>query len=254
MTRYDDPIELAAVVAAAARPTLIGLDVDGVLAPIVAHASEARLLEGVSEALSALEDDEQIHIAVVSGRSIADLDRFGFSPGIALIGSHGMETRGHSMPRLSQQEVDRLAELSKLTTIAAAEAGKGAWVETKPASVVLHVREADAITGESAIQSLRVAATAIDGTAIKAGSAVLELLARPADKGSAITRYKAEVGAATTVFVGDDVTDEDAFAALGHSDITIKVGDAATVASYRLNDPHDVLRWIRQVHEVLHTG
>ena len=49
----------------------------------------------------------------------------------------------------------------------------------------------------------------------------------------------------TTVFVGDDVTDEDAFAHLGPDDIAIKVGDADTIATYRLHDPAAVLAWLR---------
>jgi trehalose-phosphatase len=50
---------------------------------------------------------------------------------------------------------------------------------------------------------------------------------------------------ATTVFLGDDVTDEDAFARLSPTDVAIKVGDADTIAPHRLRDPHAVLAFLQ---------
>jgi trehalose-phosphatase len=130
-------------------------------------------------------------------------------------------------------------------------AGDGAWVETKPVSVVLHVREAAPSAGAEALEWLGPQADSVDGAHVKAGSAVLELFTRSGDKGSAMTRLRAEVDAATTVFAGDDLTDEEAFAALGPSDITIKVGDAPTIAEHRLRDPDAVRDWLRDLSLVI---
>ncbi len=121
----------------------------------------------------------------------------------------------------------------------------GAWIERKPASVVLHVRQADPALGREALAQLRSRADHVSGAASKAGSNVLELFTRHADKGTALVEFGSELDAGTTVFVGDDVTDEDAFARLGASGIAIKVGDADTIASHRLRDPHAVLAWLR---------
>ena len=63
-----------------------------------------------------------------------------------------------------------------------------------------------------------------------------------------------ESGAATAVFVGDDLTDEEAFAVLRHSDISIKVGDADTVAHHRLDGPAQVRAWLRELAELLDDG
>ena len=247
MIHYDDPLSLARRVADAARPLLIGLDVDGVLAPIVRHADEARLTSGVAESVSALADHEELHIAIVSGRSIDGLQRFEFDDRVTLIGSHGMEIHGYPMESLNTQEKDRLSELLALANQAMLRAGDGAWVETKPVSVVLHVREAAPGAGAEALEWLDPQANSVEGAHVKAGSAVLELFTRSGDKGSALTRLGAEVAAATTVFVGDDLTDEEAFAALGTSDITIKVGDAPTIAEHRLRDPDVVRDWLREL-------
>jgi trehalose 6-phosphate phosphatase len=245
VTAYDDPTELATLVAGTPRPLLVGLDVDGVLSPLVDHASDATLLDGMADAVDALAALDSVHVAVVSGRSLEGLAQFGFGPGIDVIGSHGMEIRDRPMDPLGADEVRRLAELDVLTVDAADRAGAGAWIERKPASVVLHVRQADPERGHAALDGLRRDAERIEGATVKSGSNVLELFARHADKGTALMHLARELGAVTTVFVGDDVTDEDAFAHLGASDIAIKVSDADTIAPHRLRDPAAVLAWLR---------
>ena len=245
VTPDDDPAALARHVAAQPRPLLVGLDVDGVLAPIVDHADDAVLLRGISEAISRLATVEQVHVAVVSGRSLRDLDRFGFGPEVELVGSHGMETRDRPMDELTAAEQSRLAALVRAAESAARSAGEGAWVEHKPASVVLHVRQAQSDPGSEALARLGAGAATIAGSTLKPGSGVLELFARPADKGTALIELSRQFRAATTVFVGDDVTDEEAFARLGDGDVSIRVGGGETLATYRLADPAAVLGWLR---------
>ena len=72
---------------------------------------------------------------------------------------------------------------------------------------------------------------------LKPGKDVLELAVTDADKGSAVLRLAAELGAAATIYLGDDVTDEDAFRALGADDVTVKIGDGETAAAHRVADP-----------------
>lgn len=247
MLKYDDPAALARRVTTATRPLLIGLDVDGVLAPLVDHADDARLVDGVAESIRSLAGQEHVHIAIVSGRAVYDLHRFEFDSRVVLVGSHGMESHGQPMKPLDEVENDRLAELTLLANRAIQRAGDGAWVETKPASVTVHVRQADAIAGAEALDWLAPHVGSIEGANVKAGSDVLELFTRAADKGRAMTLLSADFGVSATVFVGDDITDEDAFAALGPSDISIKVGDAPTIAEHRLRDPHAVAQWLREL-------
>lgn len=247
MTTYDEPAEVAAVVAARPRPVLIGLDVDGVLAPIVDHADDAVLLDGMADAVRDVAAMSEVHVAVVSGRSVDDLERFDFGDDMEVIGSHGMESRGRPMPPLTHDERTLLARLDDAATRAAGRAGDGAWVERKPASVVLHVRQAGEAAGADALASLAAAVAEIDGVTSKAGSGVLEVFARHADKGTALVELAGRLGATTTVFVGDDITDEDAFAHLATDDVTIKVGDAPTIAQHRIADPAAVLAFLRSI-------
>jgi trehalose-phosphatase len=242
---YDDPVDIARLVAACHRPLLVGLDVDGVLAPLVDHADDSVLLDGMGDALRALNGLAGVHVAAISGRSLAGLEQFGFDDDIHVIGSHGMETRDREMTALSDHESAVLQRLDDAAVAAADRAGTGAWVERKPASVVLHVRQADDTGGSEAIASLSAAVSSVDGATTKAGNNVLEAFARHADKGSALIELAGRLGAATTVFVGDDLTDEEAFARLATTDMSIKVGDADTIASHRLRDPAAVLEFLR---------
>jgi trehalose 6-phosphate phosphatase len=242
---YDTPDDLAALVAASPRPMLIGLDVDGVLAPIVGHADAAMLVDGVLDAIQSIAGLVGVRLAIVSGRSVDDLGRFGFGDDVEVIGSHGGERRGHPLAPLDDVERSRLAELDGLTVAAVHRAGVGAWIERKPASVVLHIREADPTRGIEALADLERNAGDVEGATTKRGNGVLELFARPADKGLALLSLAEELGALTTVYAGDDTTDEEAFDRLRPGDIAIKIGDTDTIAPHRLRDPDDVLTWLR---------
>ena len=246
-SRFDDPTALAETVATAARPLLVGLDVDGVLAPIVAHADHATLTTGVLGSMAKIAAVDGVNVAVISGRSVADLARFDFPDGVDVVGSHGIESTEQGLRPLDDDEHQRLETLRALSLVAAEAAGHGAWVEHKPVSVTLHVREAPAERAAAAIDQLRAAASEVDGATVKDGSAVLELFTAWASKGDAIVRLAADVSSATTVFVGDDVTDEDAFAALSPTDISIKVGATDTAATHRLRDTAAVAEWLRRL-------
>lgn len=247
MIIYDAADELAALVARSPRPLLIGLDVDGVLAPIVGHADAAMLVDGILDAIRSIARIAGVRVAVVSGRSVDDLGRFGFGDEVDVIGSHGAERRDRPRVALDDTERARLATLEGLAVTAVEQAGVGAWIERKPASVVLHIRQADPTRGMDAVTDLVRNAGDVEGATSKLGNGILELFARPADKGVALLGLAGELGALTTVFVGDDTTDEDAFDRLRPGDIAIKVGDTATIAPHRLRDPDDVLTWLRAV-------
>src|SRR5262245_46856289 len=103
--QYDDSGTVATVAAALPQPVLGGLDVDGVLAPIVSHASDARLLPGVLAAVGTLA--ALTPVVVVSGRSVEDLGRFGFPDNVEIFGTHGLERRSEGPVELEQQEQHR---------------------------------------------------------------------------------------------------------------------------------------------------
>ena len=240
------PIELADVLRPLLGTALVGFDVDGVLAPLVDHADDSRLAPGVAESLAAL---SRLTVgAILSGRSLESLERlFDFAEGLHVIGSHGLEIRGEAAVELSGDEQYTFDQLEIIGTKGVEAVGDGAWLEYKPASVVVHTRSADPDLATPALQAITNLVRMIDGAQVKPGHHVLELLARTASKGQALLQLGEDLDRSPLVFFGDDVTDEDAFALMGPDDISIRVGDGESVARYRLDGPEaaaEVLRLI----------
>jgi trehalose 6-phosphate phosphatase len=246
------PRELAGLIAAHHQMQVIGLDVDGVLAPIVEHADLAQLLPGISEVL---QDVAQLTpTAVISGRALGDLDRlYRFPAEVEVIGSHGLESRLHPEIQLCQEEEQLLQQMRILAQQAAERAGSGAWVEHKPASVVLHTRSAAPQSSEVAITALLTQVATLQGAHVKKGHEVVELMARPTSKAAAMTDLRERHHAHCMVFFGDDLTDEEVFATFGANDISVRVGDGPTSARYHLTDPIEVFETLRHLLELLST-
>lgn len=242
---YDDPATVAVEVATLDRPVLAAFDVDGVLAPIVSHAADAAVLPGLLDALGEL--IARTPVGIVSGRNLENLARFGFPETFLVAGSHGAERRGRPLAPLTPVEATRLDRLRTLADRAARDAGPGAWVETKPTAVVVHVREADPARADPAVDTASLTAAAVAGAQVKRGHRVVELAARPASKADAIAEMRVELGASAVTFVGDDITDEDVFAVLGAGDLGVRVGLGQTSARRRLRDPHAVLILVRHL-------
>lgn len=235
------PTELAELIRPVLDGGLVAFDVDGVLAPIVEHADDAVLSNGVHDSLTAL--SASADVAILSGRAVESLERlFAFPPVIHVIGSHGLEVRGGPAPVLDDDEQYTFDQLEIIASRGVDAAGTGAWLEYKPASVVMHTREADRELSDAAVQAVTNLARMIDGAQVKPGSAVVELLARPASKGDALLTLAADLGRSPIVYLGDDVTDEDAFAVMGPSDLSVRVGPGDSVAAYRLSGPDAVAR------------
>lgn len=237
------------MIARHAGDLVLGLDVDGVLAPIVAHADDARLLDGVGDVLLALA--ARVPVAVVSGRSLENLEaQFHVPPGVELVGSHGLEWRSGSPVVLNRAQQSVLEQVATLADEAVMVAGAGAWRETKPTSVVLHVRQADPHQGHAAAAQLRERVADL-GVWVKQGHAVCEVMVVHTSKAAAMQRFQQRHGTSRLAFVGDDLTDEEVFRACGPHDITVRVGAGNTAARYRLADPVAVVAMLRHVVETL---
>lgn len=232
------PPELSTALEAAARVPrlLITTDFDGTLSPIVNNPADARPLPDAGRALVALAELPSTEVALISGRALRDLRVLSSMPdAVHLVGSHGAEfDSGFS----HDIDTDLLAAITEtLDAIAADKAG--VTVETKPASVALHVRNASDTDGEAALAAAWEAATGWDAHATT-GKAVLEFAVISTDKGEAIDILRTEHDASAVVFFGDDVTDEKAFRRLTDADVGVKVGPGDTAATHRVSSPEDV--------------
>lgn len=231
------------------------LDVDGTLLEI----AETPQAVHVSMSLKHLLEDVRWRLdgalALVSGRSLANLDQL-FSP-LRLIASgvHGCERRtadGHVL----RPEVDAATIARVRSQLADFVRGhEGLLLEDKHYAVAMHFRRAPEMQNEvyRIMNEMQVQLGPTFG--LQAGKSVLELRPSSWTKGSSITAFMQEapfVGR-TPVFIGDDVTDEDAFAVVNElSGMSIRVGNpTATLARHRLGGVSDVLRWLQAVPSVL---
>lgn len=228
--------------AAAADRLLVALDFDGVLAPEVDDPDDARALPASLAALLALRELPGTTVALVSGRSLASLDRVGGMPtAVPLVGSHGLELRLSSedvRPAVSAADAERVVALrSRLEQLVARV--EGAWIEDKPAGLAVHSRlVANADDAAALGTAVREAAAAADrGLTVRDGKNVVEFSVRDATKGDGLRALAERFSPDAVLFAGDDVTDEDALAVLGPDDVGIKVGWAPTIAPFRVADP-----------------
>ena len=246
MTSLPADLDAALAALAGRRPLLVASDYDGVLARLRDDPSAAVPEPGVAEALARLATADGVTVALVSGRGVEDLRATsGLDGPYRWVGSHGAEYDGPLTGELAEHR-DALAR--RLAT--AVDGVPGARLEVKPASVAVHVRQ---VSDRDRAAALLAEARSLGDSSLtmKPGKDVLELAVTDADKGSALRRLGAELGVAATLYLGDDVTDEDGFRALGADDVTVKIGEGLTDARYRVPDPAGALALLERLADLL---
>ena len=221
---------------------LIGCDYDGTLAPLVDDPAAAGPLPEAVAAVRALAALPQTVVAVISGRALRDLATLSRLPSeVHLVGSHGSEFDLGFIERLAPELRDLhgslLAELTEIS-----RNHPGIRLETKPASVAVHVRGADPDVAERALDAVRCGPATWPDIHVTNGKEVIELSLLATDKGAAIGALRVQASASAVLYLGDDVTDENAFAQLHGPDVGIKIGEGETLASHRVGAPIDAVR------------
>lgn len=251
----DDPELLRRL---SARSVALFLDYDGTLTPIVARPEMAVLADDMREALERVA--AQCFVGIISGRDLDDVRAMvqgadgGATASAAehlwFAGSHGFDVTAPDGTRTEQTEAH--AHLDALAGAAddlerSVSSISGAWVERKRFAVAAHFRQVDDDRIPDVEAAVDRALAAHAGLRKTGGKRIFELRPDIAwDKGRALwslfDRAGLTRGETLAVFVGDDVTDEDAFAALGDDGIGLVVADEArpTGADYRLENPDDV--------------
>lgn len=230
----------------------LGLDFDGTLAPIVPSADAATIRPRSRRWLRMLAARPSVAVAVVSGRAVDDLaDRVGVD-GIVYAGNHGLEFRYgdrkvvHPGAKASHETIQTVADrlASRATDI------PGCQIENKSLTLTVHYRETPQSRRDDVSAMVENTVSAVESDLqITAGKRIREV--RPPvdwDKGAAVSGLRAAVPDGTTVYVGDDVTDEDVFEILGPDDVGIRVGSTqSTAATNHIDDTTSVatlLGWL----------
>ncbi len=226
------------------RPQIF-LDYDGTLTPIVPRPEDAVLAPATRAAVARLA--ARYPVAVISGRQLADVRALVGLPELYYAGDHGFEIAGPEgfEWQFGQGYVDELASLHR-QLVARLPQPDGLLLEQKRYSLSIHYR----LVEREALPPVEQALTAIlaehPRLRLRAGKQVFEI--RPHvdwHKGKAVRKLMEILGAdrhALPIFIGDDVTDEDAFEELRPAGLGILVSEdpRPTAAAFRLHDPDEV--------------
>jgi len=239
------------------RGLVVICDLDGTLAPVAPSPEQARVPDPVRRALAALARRTDTGVGIVSGRPLRQVERLVDPRGIWLAGIHGFERRvpGGRRERLWSPAQSRRARRLAVALAQAVEGIPGAFVERKGPIVAVHLRR----SSPAGRRVARASCTRLcpDGWEIVPGRRVLELRPRASPtKADAVRWIQRFHHGAALLYLGDDVTDEDAFRALGRADFPVLVDDGRlraeradglpfhTSARYRLRGPAAVGRLV----------
>jgi trehalose-phosphatase len=239
-----------------AKTRALLLDYDGTLAPFQIERDRATPYPGVRKLLRAIQRAGHTRLVVVSGRALADLEPLlGLDPAPELWGAHGWERQlpggARQLVALEPAAARGLEEAQAL----ALASGLAERCERKPTSLALHWRGLPA----SEAEELRVwARRNWEMPGQRAGLVAhdfdggIELRAPGRDKGHAVRTILGELGeAAVVAYLGDDRTDEDAFAAIKGRGLAalVRAEQRPTLADIRLRPPDELLVFLRRWHE-----
>lgn len=226
--------------------TTLFLDFDGTLVEIADHPDAVVIAPDLPGLIEALAQRLEGRLALVSGRSLDALRTMLGPVDVPMAGSHGGEFRPSA-----KAEVQPLAQplppaaIERMSRFA--QDNGGLLVEPKPYSVAVHYRR-----HPQALEGLIATANEIGaalGLKVKHGKQVIELVMPGSDKGSAVSKFMemAPFAGTEALFLGDDVTDEDAFTALSRfGGSGVLVGPMRdTAARWRLDGVPAVHEWLR---------
>jgi len=254
---HDDCKEETRVDDALSKPPLFSgdfaffFDLDGTLADIKPRPDEVFIPEQVLARLSLLAEMNNGALALISGRSISELDELVKPYRFPLAGVHGAERRdiaGQTERVTLPNEVLIPLEQALRQGLTSLD---GVVLETKGMAFALHYRQAPQY--EDAVFALaKQMVDTFPQLAMQPGKCVVELKPSDIHKGAAIEAFlrMPPFTGRKPVFLGDDLTDEHGFATVNKlGGISIKVGSGETHAQWRLNDVRDVHHWLERMSE-----
>lgn len=268
MSKYSISTDLEKLIAIIKQKPrlLMMLDYDGTLVPIQAKPDLARPSGELLDLLNKLAFCEGIRLAIISGRDLLDLKGLLPVESIYLVGGHGAAIEGPDERRYDIINPGKLQPvLEQLVLIAKQCVGKasGFIIETKTTSLALHYRLADPARVRPVLTAFVTKSFPwLKPYALELlhGKKVIEVRSRLINKGKAVEYLLGLSPGYYPVFLGDDRTDEDAFAVLQGKGIGVLIApeDRTTRAALRLESPEKVqklLRYLFKTHcEVLKSG
>jgi trehalose 6-phosphate phosphatase len=238
-----------------ASERILFVDYDGTLAPFAARAELAVPYPGVAGILNEIAGSGSSIVVLVSGRDLSDMQvPLAHIRATEVWASHGWQHTRAGGPRIDYTpDGVQCAALDRADRDARALEALGARVERKPGSVAVHWRGLDPITVEVVVGELRCRwpAHETNGLDVLEFDAGLELRSRRRTKGHAVSEtLDARGRSAVSAYLGDDLTDEDAFRAMQGRGISALVRSRwrPTSADLWLTPPRGLIKFLRAWH------
>lgn len=231
--------------------TTIFFDIDGTLLDLAPTPLEVNVSMRLQNSLVALKSRLGGAIAFVSGRPIAEIDRL-FAPlKVAAVGGHGAEIRFTPDGEIKRSKLATIDDVLRAEFASIIELAPGIIIEDKGYSVAIHYRLSPDLGGEVMEHIVAICRSeTCDALEILPGKFVIEVKPRGYNKGTGIVEMMTVPPflGRKPIFIGDDVTDQAAFAALPDFGGTgISVGGMQPGASFNFGGPHDVRLWIEHL-------
>ena len=261
------PLQPAVALRLGGTPLSILLDIDGTLAPIAPRPEQAKVPADTCKALEDVIEIPDAHVAIVTGRSVADGRRIVPLKGLGVIGNHGFEVLGEAGEVISEPAAHSYIDVIRSAAKRLGELPKeipGVVIEDKHWTLSVHYR----LAARPAISRITGTVEQLGkelGLKVTRGKEVLEL--RPpleVNKGTAAVVWVKRLGmsqSASVVYIGDDRTDEDAFRELRAAfpkAVTIRVGDPdhgeTTAAEFRVETTTEVKDFLVALAEYRRAG
>nr|WP_238711756.1 MULTISPECIES: trehalose-phosphatase [Tenebrionibacter/Tenebrionicola group] len=223
-------------------------DLDGTLAEIKPQPEQVVIPQTVRHRLGQLARLCDGAVALISGRSMAELDRLAAPLHLPLAGVHGAERRDISGKVLRVNLAPTLVEQLSRYLVEELSVFPGARLEIKGMAFALHYRQAPQ-HASAIIQLANRLVAQHDGLSLQPGKSVVEIKPAGISKGSAIAAFMHEAPFAgrRPVFLGDDLTDEAGFDIVNElNGVSIKIGAGESRAQQRLQDVQAVYHWLEQ--------
>jgi trehalose 6-phosphate phosphatase len=229
------------------------LDVDGTIIDIAPTPREVWVPPALCRTLSVLLKRTGGALALVSGRSIPDLDLL-FAPlHLPMIGGHGAEVRSSAYGAVDRSRATPLSGELKRKFAAIKSLGRGIIVEDKGYGLALHFRLAPELERAVGQHVDAICADLRPGTVeVLPGKAVIEIKPVGFNKGSAVRELmqRSPFAGRRPIFIGDDKTDEAAFAVLPEFDgLGFSVGRFVAGVKGHFDAPDDVRTWLHGLAE-----
>ncbi|MGH7450700.1 MAG: trehalose-phosphatase, partial [bacterium] len=227
------------------------------LTPIVGRPNWATLSPEMKETLRALSRPKHTSLAIISGRALADVRARVGIESLIYAGNHGLEIQGPDFEFVEPTAAARQKALQQLSEHLAADLScfHSVHVEQKGLTTSIHFRGARAEEVKKIKSIVGIKLATLPHFLITKGKMVYEI--RPCvawNKGAAVHWISARLAKrkALAIYLGDDATDEDAFAALPEG-ITVKIGGTEpTAAQYRLDNTEQVQKFLFWLAQMLH--